>query len=50
MPDWSRTNDRMLMIDRLDWTNGWPSVNAGAGPSLSSDAAPEMVSPASRQG
>ncbi|MFD7310766.1 family 43 glycosylhydrolase [Promicromonospora sp. NPDC059942] len=31
---------RPLMIDRLDWIDGWPVVNAGAGPSSSPQAAP----------
>ncbi|MEU4238690.1 family 43 glycosylhydrolase [Actinoplanes sp. NPDC026619] len=31
---------RPLMIDRLDWINGWPVVRAGAGPSSSAVAAP----------
>ncbi len=31
---------RPLMLDRLDWINGWPVVNAGAGPSDSSQTAP----------
>jgi arabinan endo-1,5-alpha-L-arabinosidase len=26
-------NERPMLIDRLDWIDGWPSVNAGAGPS-----------------
>ncbi|SCE95348.1 family 43 glycosylhydrolase [Micromonospora mirobrigensis] len=26
-------NERPMLIDRLDWVNGWPTVNAGAGPS-----------------
>ncbi|WP_239133151.1 family 43 glycosylhydrolase [Paractinoplanes durhamensis] len=31
---------RPLMIDRLDWINGWPLVRAGAGPSNSAVTAP----------
>ncbi|WP_423463440.1 family 43 glycosylhydrolase [Promicromonospora sp. MS192] len=31
---------RPLMIDRLDWIDGWPVVNAGAGPSSGPQAAP----------
>lgn len=26
-------NERPMLLDRLDWVDGWPSVNAGAGPS-----------------
>ncbi|WP_067495276.1 family 43 glycosylhydrolase [Actinoplanes sp. TFC3] len=31
---------RPLLIDRLDWINGWPVVNAGAGPSAGAQTAP----------
>ncbi|GHJ42800.1 hypothetical protein Cs7R123_01420 [Catellatospora sp. TT07R-123] len=31
---------RPLMIDRLDWINGWPVVRAGAGPSTGAQPAP----------
>jgi beta-xylosidase len=31
---------RPLMIDRLDWINGWPVVRAGAGPSNAAVTAP----------
>jgi beta-xylosidase len=31
---------RPLMIDRLDWIDGWPVVNAGAGPSSGPRPAP----------
>lgn len=31
---------RPLMIDRLDWVDGWPVVNAGAGPSSGPQVAP----------
>ncbi|MBU2667495.1 family 43 glycosylhydrolase [Actinoplanes bogorensis] len=31
---------RPLMIDRLDWINGWPTVRAGAGPSRTAQPAP----------
>lgn len=31
---------RPMMIDRLDWIDGWPVVNAGAGPSSGEQAAP----------
>jgi arabinan endo-1,5-alpha-L-arabinosidase len=26
-------NERPMLLDRLDWIGGWPTVNAGAGPS-----------------
>ncbi|MGC4806463.1 family 43 glycosylhydrolase [Micromonospora sp. DT233] len=26
-------NERPMLLDRLDWIDGWPTVNAGAGPS-----------------
>ncbi|WP_433825744.1 family 43 glycosylhydrolase [Actinoplanes sp. CA-015351] len=35
-----RLTKRPLMIDRLDWINGWPVVRAGAGPSNSPQVAP----------
>jgi arabinan endo-1,5-alpha-L-arabinosidase len=28
----SPSDDRDLMLDRIVWTNGWPTVNAGRGP------------------
>lgn len=31
---------RPMMIDRLDWIDGWPVVRAGAGPSEGSESAP----------
>jgi arabinan endo-1,5-alpha-L-arabinosidase len=31
---------RPLMIDRLDWIDGWPVVNAGGGPSSGTQRAP----------
>jgi arabinan endo-1,5-alpha-L-arabinosidase len=31
---------RPMLIDRLDWINGWPVVNAGAGPSAGPTTAP----------
>ncbi|WBU39117.1 family 43 glycosylhydrolase [Homoserinibacter sp. YIM 151385] len=33
-------NRRPTLIDRLDWVDGWPVVNAGAGPSSGETAAP----------
>lgn len=31
---------RFLMIDPIDWSNGWPVVNGGAGPAPASSSAP----------
>ncbi|GAA0575986.1 hypothetical protein GCM10010172_70900 [Paractinoplanes ferrugineus] len=33
-------NRRPMLLDRLDWTAGWPVVRAGAGPSDTPQAAP----------
>ncbi|SEF89278.1 Beta-xylosidase [Nonomuraea solani] len=33
-------NERPMLLDRLDWIDGWPMVRAGAGPSERSDEAP----------
>ncbi|MEU8216854.1 family 43 glycosylhydrolase [Micromonospora taraxaci] len=33
-------NERPMLLDRLDWIDGWPTVNAGAGPSDGSRPAP----------
>lgn len=33
-------NERPMLIDRLDWVDGWPVVNAGAGPSDDPQPAP----------
>ncbi|MBA8809637.1 family 43 glycosylhydrolase [Promicromonospora sukumoe] len=38
---------RPLMIDRLDWIDGWPVVNAGAGPSSGPQRAPVTSGPVS---
>lgn len=35
-PDWGRA----MMLDRVDWVNGWPVVNGGAGPSITSPVGP----------
>lgn len=35
-----RLTKRPMLIDRLDWIDGWPVVNAGAGPSVEPTAAP----------
>lgn len=36
---------RPMMIDRLDWIDGWPVVNAGAGPSSGDQTAPVTTAP-----
>ncbi|HEX4811124.1 MAG TPA: family 43 glycosylhydrolase [Nonomuraea sp.] len=33
-------NERPMLLDRLDWIDGWPAVRAGAGPSERSKEAP----------
>ncbi|MGC4887945.1 family 43 glycosylhydrolase [Micromonospora sp. DT227] len=33
-------NERPMLLDRLDWIGGWPTVNAGAGPSDGARPAP----------
>ncbi|NRQ30284.1 family 43 glycosylhydrolase [Nonomuraea sp. NN258] len=33
-------NERPMLLDRLDWIDGWPVVRAGAGPSEQSSARP----------
>ncbi|MEU8300667.1 family 43 glycosylhydrolase [Micromonospora sp. NPDC048909] len=33
-------NERPMLLDRLDWIDGWPTVNAGAGPSGDNRPAP----------
>ncbi|MGN9813516.1 family 43 glycosylhydrolase [Micromonospora sp. BQ11] len=33
-------NERPMLLDRLDWIDGWPTVNAGAGPSDGTRRAP----------
>ncbi|MDO3705347.1 family 43 glycosylhydrolase [Micromonospora sp. C28SCA-DRY-2] len=33
-------NERPMLLDRLDWIDGWPTVNAGAGPSDGNRPAP----------
>ncbi|GAA2836312.1 hypothetical protein GCM10010522_63250 [Kribbella solani] len=37
---------RPMLLDRLDWSDGWPVVNAGAGPSESSKVSPVTTSSA----
>jgi arabinan endo-1,5-alpha-L-arabinosidase len=36
------TNYRYLFIDPIEWVDGWPVVNGGAGPSVESDIAPSV--------
>jgi arabinan endo-1,5-alpha-L-arabinosidase len=38
----SFSDDRDLMIDRIVWRNGWPTVNRGAGPTWQAEPAPAM--------
>ncbi|MFG2054596.1 family 43 glycosylhydrolase [Micromonospora sp. NPDC048930] len=38
-------NERPMLLDRLDWVDGWPTVNAGAGPSDGSRPAPVTTGP-----
>ncbi|MEV4812377.1 family 43 glycosylhydrolase [Micromonospora avicenniae] len=38
-------NERPMLIDRLDWIDGWPTVNAGAGPSDGERPAPVTTGP-----
>jgi arabinan endo-1,5-alpha-L-arabinosidase len=35
-----RLTKRPMLVDRLDWIDGWPVVNAGAGPSATRTEAP----------
>ncbi|WP_427896602.1 family 43 glycosylhydrolase [Kribbella sp. GL6] len=35
---------RPMLLDRLDWIDGWPEVNAGTGPSESSKVSPVTTS------
>jgi arabinan endo-1,5-alpha-L-arabinosidase len=36
----SFSDDRELMLDRIVWRNGWPSVNGGQGPTSTAQPAP----------
>ena len=36
---------RFLLLDRLDWVDGWPVVNGGMGPSVTADATPVVDGP-----
>ncbi|MEU4681246.1 family 43 glycosylhydrolase [Micromonospora sp. NPDC023737] len=38
-------NERPMLIDRLDWIDGWPTVNGGAGPSDGERPAPVTTGP-----
>lgn len=42
----SPSDDRALMLDPITWTNGWPTVNGGKGPSWKPQPAPARPSPA----
>ncbi|MBP2353752.1 regulation of enolase protein 1 (concanavalin A-like superfamily) [Kribbella aluminosa] len=39
---------RPMLLDRLDWIDGWPEVNAGAGPRESSKVSPVTTSTATQ--
>jgi arabinan endo-1,5-alpha-L-arabinosidase len=39
-------NERPMLIDRLDWVNGWPQVRGGCGPSASPQPGPTVSAPA----
>ncbi|MBA2311397.1 MAG: family 43 glycosylhydrolase [Actinobacteria bacterium] len=36
------SDTRALMLDLIEWENGWPVINDGHGPSVSSDVAPDV--------
>lgn len=36
----SETGPRQLMMDKVDWVDGWPVVNGGAGPTTGSQVGP----------
>jgi arabinan endo-1,5-alpha-L-arabinosidase len=36
------TNYRYLFIDPIEWVDGWPVINGGAGPSEGSATAPSV--------
>ena len=38
-------NERPMLIDRLDWVNGWPQVRGGCGPSASPQPGPTVNDP-----
>jgi arabinan endo-1,5-alpha-L-arabinosidase len=40
----SVVQDRDLMLDRIVWKDGWPTINGGRGPSWTSQPAP-VVNP-----
>ncbi len=40
----SGINERPMLMDRLDWVDGWPLVRAGRGPSESAQPAPVTAS------
>jgi arabinan endo-1,5-alpha-L-arabinosidase len=41
---------RPMLLDRLDWIDGWPTVNAGTGPSETASASPVTASLAGQPG
>ncbi len=41
------TNVRFLLLDRIEWVDGWPVVNDGEGPSSESEDAPVVDAPSS---
>jgi arabinan endo-1,5-alpha-L-arabinosidase len=36
-------SQRQLLIDPIDWVNGWPQINNGAGPSTTSTFVPDVA-------
>jgi len=38
----SVSDDRLLMLDRIDWSGGWPTVDHGRGPSWTPQKAPQV--------
>lgn len=38
-------NERPMLLDRLDWIDGWPAVRGGAGPSEDAEASPVTDGP-----
>lgn len=40
MPRPKASDNRLLMIDKIDWSNGWPEINGGQGPSSDARSGP----------
>jgi arabinan endo-1,5-alpha-L-arabinosidase len=40
-----QSSERVMMLDRVRWINGWPRVNGGRGPSSGSQSGPEVRVP-----